>query len=292
MGVNKFIENLQQMMIEIQGATSTLSTNVGHMRDQSQRNNTILQSHVGETQQVVAAIEEMNATAEAMATDASNTAELTHKANATSIESKETVQQSQSMVSALIADVEDASSNVNKMSEETESINQILSVIGDIAEQTNLLALNAAIEAARAGEQGRGFAVVADEVRNLASRTKDSTEEVEAALVSLSKGTQTVVRSMDSTKERCQDTAEGAGDVAVSLETMTTFVDDINGLSTQIATAAEEQSSVTQELSRNMTAISDIVTELDNNGQQALENAESISEVNQKLVEIVGRFKV
>ena len=158
------------------------------------------------------------------------------------------------------------------MASQTDGINTILGVIGDIAEQTNLLALNAAIEAARAEDQGRGFAVVADEVRNLASRTK-TTEEIEAALASLLEGSQSVVSSMESTKRKCSQTAEGAGEVATSLDVMTQFVTNINELSTQIATAAAEQSTVTQELSRNMTAISDIVGELDSNGKYALEEA-------------------
>ncbi len=195
-------------------------------------------------------------------------------------------------MSALIKDVESAADNVNRMSQETQEINKVLSVIGDIAEQTNLLALNAAIEAARAGEQGRGFAVVADEVRNLASRTKSSTEEVEVALSKLLKGTQVVVESMENTKQRCQETADGSGEVGESLETMTTYVAEINTLSAQIATAAEEQSSVTQELSRNMAALNDIVGELDSNGRRAVSDMDNIESVNDKLVRIVGRFKL
>lgn len=291
-GVNKFIESLQHMMLEIRGVTNDLNENVDKLKDQSQRNSVILQNHVSETEQVVTAIEEMNSTAESMATDAANTAQLTNKANEAGSSSKQTAMQAQSNVSELVSDVEVAAENVQQMSSETDGINTILGVIGDIAEQTNLLALNAAIEAARAGEQGRGFAVVADEVRNLASRTKTSTEEIETALGSLLKGSQSVVESMDVTKSRCEQTAEGAGEVVESLETMTNFVTEINDLSTQIATAAEEQSSVTQELSRNMTAINDIVGELDSNGKQALDEASNIDNVNSQLIEIVGRFKL
>jgi methyl-accepting chemotaxis protein len=290
--INLFIENLQNMIREIQGASYSLQSNVDRMRQQSENNSNMLQSHVSETEQIVTAIEEMNATANSMATDAANTASLTQQANNTGIESREIMKQSQDTVSILITDVDKSVTDVQKMSGETQNINTILSVIGDIAEQTNLLALNAAIEAARAGEQGRGFAVVADEVRNLASRTKDSTKEIETALESLLQGTQVVVNSMDNTKMRCQKAAESSEKVAESLEEMTSSVNEINDLSTQIATAAEEQSSVTQELSRNMSAINTIVAELDTNGQQALQDTAEVAEVNRLLSSIIGRFKI
>ena len=291
-GVNQFISNLQSMMLEVREVTNHLSSNVEQMQEQSQHSSSILKSHVKETELVVTAIEEMNATAESMASDAANTADLTQKANQAGKMSKSTVREAQHNVQALVDDVSVASEHVNKMATQTDGINTILGVIGDIAEQTNLLALNAAIEAARAGEQGRGFAVVADEVRNLASRTKESTEEIESALSSLLQGSQSVVGSMESTKEKCVRTAQGAGNVAESLDTMTDFVSEINDLSTQIAEAAKEQNSVTQELSRNMNAINDIVCQLDSQGQLALEEAQKISDTNIRLSKIVDRFKL
>jgi methyl-accepting chemotaxis protein len=291
-GVNRFIESLQSMMIEIKGATTSLQSNVVRMQDQSDRNSKILHNHVAETEKVVSAIAEMNASADAMASDAANTASLTQHANEISIDSRRIVEQSQQTVSTLIDEVDQAASNVHDMNSQTENINTILQVIDAIAEQTNLLALNAAIEAARAGEQGRGFAVVADEVRNLSSRTKNSTEKVEAALGSLLSITKVVVTSMNSTKIRCQETADGSAEVATSLKTMTSFADEINDLSSRIAASAEEQSSVTKELNRNMTAINDIVGELDTNGQQVLLDAEEITNINSQLASIVGRFKL
>ncbi|WP_073582730.1 methyl-accepting chemotaxis protein [Vibrio quintilis] len=291
-GINRFIASLQEMMLEIQNVSSGLKDNVIRLKGQTEENSGILNQHVSETEQIATAIEEMNLTATSMASDAANTAELIQQADQSSEQSREILKRSQTTVSALIEDVDMASDNVQEMSNKTEGINTILTVISGIAEQTNLLALNAAIEAARAGEQGRGFAVVADEVRNLASRTKESTEEIEVALTELVKGTEVVVSSMTDTRQRCQETAEGSGDVTESLDTLMNYVGDINGLSTQIATAAEEQSSVTQELSSNMTALHDMVNVLNDNGQKTLTNVEEINQMNGRLTDIVGQFKL
>lgn len=291
-GINTFIESLQQLMLEVKEASDYLQSNVVRLRKQAEQNKSILQNHLSETEQVATAVEQMDATANSMATDAANTAELTEQANQTSHDSRVIVSNSQQTMSALITDVQNASADVQLMDSQTQNISSILSVIGAIAEQTNLLALNAAIEAARAGEQGRGFAVVADEVRSLASRTKDSTQEIESSIESLVQGCRQVVQSMNDTKARCEDATSGSDAVAESLDALTNFVNQINGLSSQIATAAEEQSGVTKEISRNMNAISSIVSELDNNGQKALNDAEDIERINNQLIAIVGRFKL
>jgi len=291
-GVNRFIESLQSMMLEIKEATTALNGNIYQLKDQSEQNTMILNGHVQETEQVVTAIEEMNSTAGAMASDIANAALLTDNANNAGSESMKTVIQAQETIAELVSDVDNSVESVSEMSSKTDGINSILSVIGGIADQTNLLALNAAIEAARAGEQGRGFAVVADEVRNLASRTKSSTDEIENALASLLKGNQTVVESMSVTKERCHKAATGAGEVSTSLNEMTDIVSEINNLSTQVAAAAEEQSNVTHEVSKNMAAINEIVGELDKNGQQVVEEINSIDNTNQHLTDIISRFKI
>lgn len=291
-GINCFIASLQTMMLQIKDATTTLNTNVYRLKDQSAHNAVILDGHVNETVLIVAAIEEMDYTAGSIASDIANTAKLTYNANNAGDESKRTVAQSQETITELVTDVENSVVSVSDMSDRTEGISSILDVIGAIAEQTNLLALNAAIEAARAGEQGRGFAVVADEVRNLASRTKSSTEEIEKALTSLLQGNQSVEESMNITKVRCQQAAHGADKVAISLDTMTDIVSEINDLSTQVAAAAEEQSSVTQEIRKNMTAINNIVGELNKNGKQVVVEINSIDEINHQLTNIISRFKI
>ncbi|MDG3088130.1 methyl-accepting chemotaxis protein [Vibrio hannami] len=291
-GVNQFIINFQAMMKDIQQASKQMQENVTQLSQRSAENADYLQKHVCETEQVVAAIDELNSAAESMASDINYTAQITQQANDTSIQSQQNVESAQSIVESLISEVSTSSENVQLMNSETENINSILNVIGGIAEQTNLLALNAAIEAARAGEQGRGFAVVADEVRSLASRTKESTSEVESVLASLISKSNNVVDSMNTTKSRCEDTAINASEVAESLVTMNNFVDKINSLSSQIATAAEQQSSVTNEVSSNMAAIGNIVTKVEANGKEALDDVEDIRKINQRLVNIVGRFTI
>jgi methyl-accepting chemotaxis protein len=291
-GVNRFIESLQLMMLEIKEVTKALNGNVFTLKEQSKKNTIMLNGHVQETEQVVAAIEEMNATANAVAQDINTTAQLTDNANNVGRESIKTVSQAQEIISMLVIDVDNSVESVSEMSIKTDGINSILGVIGAIADQTNLLALNAAIEAARAGEQGRGFAVVADEVRNLASRTKASTDEIEQALASLLKGNQIVVDSMGVTKERCTKAVVGTGEVSLKLDEMTGIVAEINDLSIQVAAAAEEQSNVTQEVSKNMAAINSIVGELDENGKQVVDEIKSVDGINRQLTDIVNRFKI
>lgn len=291
-GVNAFIENLQKMMLEIEGSTVKLQSDVAALTAQTQNNSEILSQHVVETEQIVAAIEEMNSTAESVAHHAAETAQFTSEASTMSGESLEVVSGAQAKVSSLVAEVEDTASSINNMSDETKGISSILSVIGDIAEQTNLLALNAAIEAARAGEQGRGFAVVADEVRALASRTQISTGEIEQALESLIQGSHSVSESMNATKNTCNETFESTELVGQRINGLTSHITEIHDLSTQIATAAEEQSSVTQEVSRNMSSINDMVSQLNANGQETSLQTENIAVINGQITQVVEKFKL
>ncbi|SHO56747.1 methyl-accepting chemotaxis protein [Vibrio quintilis] len=291
-GVNKFIASLQNMMLDIHSATLSLKDNISRLKHQSEDNASILYQHMQETEQVVTAIEEMSATADSVAQNAGEAAQFTKEAATIGSNALMVMDEGKGKVISLVDEVDTTANSLLAMSEETKDINAVLTVIGDIAEQTNLLALNAAIEAARAGEQGRGFAVVADEVRALASRTQSSTEEIEQALNRLQSRNAQVVDAMNATKVTCQETSDSTEEVSNSITSLTSQVSGITELSMQIATAAEEQSSVSQEISRNMNAINDMVSQLNQNGENTVKQTDDIEQVNTGLMNMINQFKL
>ena len=290
--VNNFIIYLQSMMLDISQASVHITKSTEQLNDQSIKVNSALLTHASETDQVVSAITEMSSTSETVAQNAADTSINTQKANDEAILSKTIVTEASNSVIALVDEVDSASTSINTMNDNTQEIIKALSVIGEIADQTNLLALNAAIEAARAGEQGRGFAVVADEVRSLAARTQTSTAEINKILSTLSNDAENAVAAMDVTRSSCQRTAENTARVTDSLDNMTNFIIHINDLNTQIATASEEQSAVTEEVNRNMTNISEMVQELTRSGQETLDSTENLASANSQLDSLVKKFKL
>ncbi|MCG7586341.1 methyl-accepting chemotaxis protein, partial [Photobacterium sp. OFAV2-7] len=290
--VNNFIIYLQSMLLEISQATDHITDGIKQLNAQSEQNNQALIQHASETEQVVAAITEMSATADTVAQSATDTAVNTQKANDEAVMAKNDVFEASGSMKVLVEEVGTASSSINTMNENTQQIVSVLGVIGEIADQTNLLALNAAIEAARAGEQGRGFAVVADEVRSLAARTQTSTAEINELLTKLRQDTTSAVEAMEVTKSSCERTAENAERVSNSLDAMTDSIVEINDLSSQIATASEEQSSVTEEVSRNMNNIREMVSALAQNGQATVDSTQSLSAANAQLGALVSKFKL
>ncbi|EJL6400755.1 methyl-accepting chemotaxis protein [Vibrio navarrensis] len=291
-GINGFIAQLQTMFLEVKTLSKALESRIDTLATQSQQSALRLTEHASETEQIAAAIEEMNSTAEAVAQSAATTAQLTQKAEELGRDASQSIRQSKNNMSSLRREVDVAVERVEEMNGKSQGIHSILTVISDIAEQTNLLALNAAIEAARAGEQGRGFAVVADEVRNLAGRTKSSTEEIEQALNELLNSSHLMVASMESTKVCCQKADSSAHALEANVSHVAELVTHINDASMQIATSAEEQSSVTQEIGRNITKINDIVNALKSSGVEIEEETLRLVEVNQQLSALMAKFKV
>lgn len=290
--VNGFIGYLQKMMIDVSDATAQIQNEIGQLKQLSRSTNEALIRHASETDQAVTAIHEMSSTAESVAQSASDTATFTQTANQNAVSSRLIVEEASNSVRSLVSEVESATAKVLAMEVDAQRINDVLSVIGDIAGQTNLLALNAAIEAARAGEQGRGFAVVADEVRALAARTQQSTSEINETLQRLQQAVGSAVLAMEQTKSSCQATADKTAQVTVGLDEMAGSVVHINDLSIQIATAAEEQSAVAEEINRNMVAVRHVVDELVESGVSVDRSAESLLNTNGRLGSVVSRFKV
>ncbi|ELV8801449.1 methyl-accepting chemotaxis protein [Vibrio vulnificus] len=291
-GFNRFVQSLQGMMMQVSEASQNISSNIVQLNQTAVENEKVLITHSAETDQVVTAITEMSESARSVAENVTQSNRITEGASKEAKQSLEIVNNAVTTVSALVNDVEEMSNRIVSMNQDANKISEVLNVIGEISEQTNLLALNAAIEAARAGEQGRGFAVVADEVRALAARTQNSTTEISEMLSKLLDGTSSVVASMERTKQQCQSTASKTSEVSNSLNLMSGSVRDIDDVSTQIAAATEEQSTVAAELSRNMLAIRDIVTNLVASGRQTVAATESLADSNHELDKLVSNFKL
>jgi methyl-accepting chemotaxis protein len=291
-GINRFVANLQGLVKEVSFGSKDIGDSIAKLHQQTEDNAGVLKQHVLETEQVVTAVEEMSATAMDVAT---NTSQASNAALVTSEQVSNTnsiVSETRLTVERLIQDVEDTEVNIGHVAQDAISITKVLQVIGGIAEQTNLLALNAAIEAARAGDQGRGFAVVADEVRALAARTQVSTTEIEQTLDKLQQGVHNAVDAMKQTKITCEQASQATIDVSDNLEKVVLSIAEVNDLNTQIATAAEEQSAVSEEVSRNMNAIRDIVVVLDDNGKSTESETHKLTTANDKLIDVVNKFTI
>lgn len=279
---------LQQFLIDIADQLQTSSNNLqGASTDLTasaeEVSNDISAVHQ-RTDQIATAMHELNATAQEVANHAASASEITHQSNDTIHSGLNFMEKAQETMNELAVQVDSTSTTVKKLAQDAENVGTVLSVIRGIAEQTNLLALNAAIEAARAGEQGRGFAVVADEVRTLAQKTQDSTQEIEAIIDSVQTGARDTDAVMLASKDMTQNSVALFTDATEKLKQIVSSIQQIRDLNTQVATAAEEQTAVTENIAQNITEVIEL-------SDKTLKSSEGARQTSTMLSEMAARAK-
>jgi len=250
-GFNMFTAKLQSIIKEISDSTGQIAAAAEEMNAIADRSNQNSSQQLQESEQVATAITQMSATVQEVSHNAANASSSAQDAHNQALNGCTVVEQTIDSIKLLAIDVENASEVIHKLESDTENIGIVLDVIRGISDQTNLLALNAAIEAARAGAHGRGFAVVADEVRTLASKTQESTQEINAMIEYIQSGSKGAVSVMEKGHQRAQSSVQHAVEAGESLEAINKSVSHISDLNIQIATAAEQQSAVAEEINRN-----------------------------------------
>jgi methyl-accepting chemotaxis protein len=290
--MNRFLSQLQAMIKDAVAHSHTLS----EYADTSSKQTMLASQKVAEQQndvnQIATAIHEMSATSGEVASHAEMTAAAAQASTNACDEGQHVIGQNRDAITMLANQVQEAATVIHELESNAQGINQILSTIQGIAEQTNLLALNAAIEAARAGEQGRGFAVVADEVRVLSKRTHDSTEEIRSMIDTLQKNTHQAVNSMQTSTELADKSVGYAEEANQSLCKITDAITEISDMATHIASAAEEQRAVSEDISRNTQAIKDVSDHLANQTIDVSQSAQKISDSAGAMRQDMSRFKV
>ncbi|SDH75273.1 methyl-accepting chemotaxis sensory transducer with Cache sensor [Vibrio xiamenensis] len=289
---NQFMDKLHPLVRDIRASAQTVQTASDTLEQQSSKANSQMQEHCLETDKVVTAVTEMSMTAREVANNTNATAQAIENANGQIADAQLEVNQAIDGIGLLVNDVNLTSEAIAQLSQHTEQITTVLDVIGEIAEQTNLLALNAAIEAARAGEQGRGFAVVADEVRLLASRTQTSTAQINDTIKQLQSGVAKAVSTMAASQERGEKTALESEQIRQTLASVQQSVEMIRDMGIQTASAAEQQSAVSEDINQNLVHIQNIVNEISATLEQCEAVGTTLSQSGSEMHGLVGNFKL
>ncbi|QSB20557.1 methyl-accepting chemotaxis protein [Pseudomonas sp. 15A4] len=288
----KMQSKLRDTLQRISGSATQLASaaeELNAVTDESARG---LSQQNNEIEQAATAVNQMTSAVEEVARNAVSTSEASKNATTSASDGRDLVQETVGAIERMSADVQSTSTLIGNLAGESRDIGKVLDVIRGLADQTNLLALNAAIEAARAGEAGRGFAVVADEVRALAHRTQQSTSEIERMIGSIQGGTEQAVNSMRSSTERAESTLNIAKGAGLALDTINSAVVEINERNLVIASAAEEQAQVAREVDRNLVNIRDLSTQSATGANQTSAASNELSRLAVDLNGMVARFKV
>ncbi|MEQ5814420.1 HAMP domain-containing protein [Marinobacter sp. NFXS11] len=289
---NLVLENLQSMIGSIQQLTRELGTGATDLARAAKDNNDGVTRQTDSISMVATAINEMQSAIEEVAGNASKAAEITRDAEEKGKNGARIIRSSSEQVHRLAAQISKAVEVIRKLSDDSDNITSVLDVIRGIAEQTNLLALNAAIEAARAGEQGRGFAVVADEVRTLAQRTGQSTEDIQKMITTLQAGVADIVSVMETGSKEASETEKLATDAESELKAILEAMANIADVNTSVASATEEQTQVVDEINRSITEINDLATESASRSRDIDGISESLEGYARELESQTGRFRV
>ena len=288
---NHFVGHLHGIVVEVARSSDHLNKTAERMLSEVSETEKGMLKQQGDIMQVASAMNEMSSTVQEIASDASRAAESAGQADKEAVQSKQVVSQTKQTNGDLAEEVEKATLVVHQLQVESDNIGAILDVIREIADQTNLLALNAAIEAARAGEQGRGFAVVADEVRSLAGRTQDSTQQIKTLIERLQSGAVDAGAVMESGRSQAHRSVEQAGNAEESLKVITKAVETINQMGLQIASAAEEHSAVSAEINRNINNISQVTEQISLGARQSTDLCGNVMEESRQLQAQMSKFQ-
>jgi len=289
---NQFVDKLHKSISDVVKSTTPLTSLSSDLGSLTSETLSISADQNRATEQVSLVVEEMVSSVQAVSNNASSASQAANQADKAAKDGREIVDKTVASIIGLAEEVERAGEVIRKLEADTENVGTILDVIKGIAEQTNLLALNAAIEAARAGEQGRGFAVVADEVRTLASRTQDSTQEIQKVIEELQAAARSAVEVMGQSKQRAQTSVEQASQTGESLAAITERVEAITEMNMQIATAAEEQERAAHSIKENVLGIKETSEATMCSIQKVEEASSSLVEISGNLQRVTGEFKV
>ncbi|MDH4560570.1 methyl-accepting chemotaxis protein, partial [Pseudomonas sp. BN411] len=289
---NRFLDKLQPIIADVKRSVQDARGTADQSAAVASQTSAGMQQQYREVDQVATASHEMSATAQDVARSAAQAAEAARGADHATQEGLGVIGRTTSAIEQLASEMSAAMEEVQALANSSEQIGSVLEVIRAIAEQTNLLALNAAIEAARAGEAGRGFAVVADEVRNLAKRTQDSVEEIRQVIEGLQHGTREVVGSMHSSHRQAQGSVEQVEQAVVALQRIGEAVTVITDMNLQIASAAEEQSAVAEEINRNVAAIRDVTESLSGQAEESAQVSQALNRLANHQQGLMDQFRV